>query len=357
MERDIPIYDPTSVEIPEAVTLAAQEGCLSFFIGNGLSRLFKIPSWDDLVNRMLEELAKNGVINHSDASLLKEQPLKVKFSIADHYFKRNSHEKNSNPKEGLSYKKMLSIPNGSEKKSIFRLLAKCGVKFITTNYDTLLDEALVERFRTKSDFNTPEEIDNLEPQIVDSIEVINKEKEFLIFSHPSELRSIAQIEQNVLLHLHGSIASPESERKIIASTADYLGLYTDEKLMDKVRDLLKEQTIVFLGYGLDELEILELVLRSAAIVDNQADSQQQFFLLLPVLSHQAPILKHLSIYWEEQLGIKILAYNIDKKGYDSIEEVIETWSAVLSKRSKAPPRVKHVNLMDDLMSRFDGAVE
>lgn len=355
--KDIPVYDPGAVPIPEDVMLAAQEGCLSFFIGNGLSRLFGVPSWNELTDRMLDQLASSGVINHSDATLLKTQPLKAKFSIADHYFKKNNRNDNKDSKEGITYKEMLYKTVISDKMSVYRTLAKCGIKFITTNYDTLLDEALIDRFKSKNDLIGT--TSDKEATTSDSIEDNNGSgKEFLIFSHPNELKKSAYVEQNVLLHLHGSVASSKSETNIIASTADYLNLYANNELMENVRDLIKDQALVFLGYGLDELEVLELVLRSTTdIADVTARATRPFFLLLPILSHEKPVLKHLSIYWEEQLGIKILAYSIDVKGYDALEEVVESWSAVLAEKSKAPSRVKHVNLIDDLMCRFDGASE
>ena len=356
MKREPPIYQPNKVEIPESVLFGAKEGCLSFFIGNGLSRLFGVPSWEGLADQMLDQLARKAVINHSDASLLKAQPLKVKFSIADYYFKRNNRKEYKDFKEGVSYKEMLSKSVVVEENRIYKSLSKCGAKFITTNYDTFLDEALIERFKSQSEIKSSTQDGaslSVDSTVNSSGSIVKK---FLIFNHPSELRKSAFVEQNVLLHLHGSVASLDSESNIIASSADYLSLYTNIEVMENLRDLLKDQILVFLGYSLDELEVLELILRSSMTREDHGIAEiNKRFLLLPVMSHEAPLLKHLSIYWEEQLGIKILAYSIDIRGYNAIEEVIESWVPILEKESNAPSRVQHINLIDEIMDNFDRA--
>src|SRR5665213_4616180 len=137
-----PIKSPKEVEIPEDVKTAALQGRLTFFIGNGVSRLYGLPSWDELANKMLYLLAKREVIDHDTAALLLNKSTKTKISIADHYFKQNIETKKH---PDLSYSSVLLEGITDEKKRgnpIYPLLAKCRVKFITTNYDLFLAEAL-----------------------------------------------------------------------------------------------------------------------------------------------------------------------------------------------------------------------
>ena len=47
--------------LPFEIENAAQSGELVIFVGAGISRLIKCPSWNDLANQVLEQLAPNGI--------------------------------------------------------------------------------------------------------------------------------------------------------------------------------------------------------------------------------------------------------------------------------------------------------
>ena len=58
----IPLLHPDKLEIPEAIKIAAtKNGSVTFFIGNGVSQLFGVPSWDELANKMLRMLAEKAI--------------------------------------------------------------------------------------------------------------------------------------------------------------------------------------------------------------------------------------------------------------------------------------------------------
>jgi tetratricopeptide (TPR) repeat protein len=48
-------------DLPLEIENAAQSGELVVFVGAGISRLINCPSWDDFANRVLEQLAPNGI--------------------------------------------------------------------------------------------------------------------------------------------------------------------------------------------------------------------------------------------------------------------------------------------------------
>src|SRR4051794_107128 len=85
--------NPEDLQIPVAVRTAAKLGRLAFFVGNGISRLYGLPSWDELSDRMLSRLAVRGLISHAQVELLRRQSLKTRISIADSYFKENLKSK------------------------------------------------------------------------------------------------------------------------------------------------------------------------------------------------------------------------------------------------------------------------
>ena len=70
------------ISIHQRIISAASRGELTFFIGNGISRLYGLPSWNTFANLILEELAEKEKINYAQCEQLKKRPLKEKISIA-----------------------------------------------------------------------------------------------------------------------------------------------------------------------------------------------------------------------------------------------------------------------------------
>jgi hypothetical protein len=71
---------------------------------------------------------------------------------------------------------------------------------------------------------------------------------------------------NTVIHLHGSLSDPAS---MVVTTGDYLERYRNDggaevgqenKATSFLRSLFKSKTVLFIGYGLDELEILEYII-------------------------------------------------------------------------------------------------
>ena len=132
---------PDEVPLPPDIRHAAKTGRLTLFIGNGVSRLLGIPSWDELANRMLKKLAKCGEIDHNQLEILSKKPTKMKISIANNYFKKNIKANNTE----INYRSVLledTTNQKMQKNRIYQMIAECKSKFITTNYDPFLSNAL-----------------------------------------------------------------------------------------------------------------------------------------------------------------------------------------------------------------------
>jgi len=340
------IPEPSEVEIPSEVISAAIAGKLTIFIGNGLSRLYGYPSWSGLADAMLTALAKDKDIplTFNDVSLMQDLPLKTKISIADSYFKSN-WKLGAEKKIDLTYEHILKKYQNSEKLKegqIFAHLAKCRVKFITTNYDDLLDSQLNKLHQKSLDGQSLEIAEDEK----NSDAELEKKNDFEIISYPHDLNFSAAAKQTVLLHLHGIMG--KGEGKLIASTADYLKLYTDREFRESFLKFLEGQTLVFIGYGLEELEVLEMLFRASQL----DGSDKKHIILLPLMSHKLYLLEHLKKYWGE-LGFQVKAYNTDKRGYDSIEDLILKWAPEIAKEAKPPMPTKNNEVIDSILSKFD----
>lgn len=340
MDNNSKLPKPKDLEIKKEILEAARQHKLIFFIGNGLSRLYNLPDWDSLANNMLRGLAKKRVLDYNLYELLLKQSTKAKISIADHHFKHNKTH-------GLSYSDFLSGNNilNSDSCPAYTSLAKCGVKFITTNYDGLIKSAydgLELDSEPIQDISTTEELSN---------EITKKAiKKAKVFDDPYKFKIEQLLEDDVIFHLHGSL---NNENNLIASTKDYLKLYADKDVRTFLHNALHSHTVVFVGYGLEELEILDLILRASESSSTTEESNQvksKKYLLMPMLYHQEIMLDQLEIYYS-QLGITLLPFNSDSKGYDSLEEVLDNWFSKLGPivASSARPKINEIDTIKSML--------
>jgi hypothetical protein len=339
------LTQPGTLKIPPGIETAALLGRLTFFIGNGISRLYGLPAWDELANEMLKRLANHGIINHDTMGLLSRHSTKIKISIADGHFKKNLETRRYSD---LTYESILTRGLTKEKmqsEPVYGAIAKCRVKFITTNYDQILVNFL-EGLNAEAE---PVQSSNLgnENELVTKVEKPTTKK-VQIFNKMSEINRSAILNNNVVFQIHGSIAD---ERSIIASTESYLDLYGNPDTREALELLFENQTVVFIGYGLEEMELLDLIVR-ASKPKNPAKATTKFYLLLPLLTHETAVLEHLKIYFQ-QLGIEVLDFCCDERGYNALGEVLETWADRLPKISKEPTLVDATNLVDKLLSELD----
>lgn len=341
------LYQPKELPIPEEVKAAAKLGRLTFFIGNGVSRLYGLPSWDELANKMLRKLADCGKLNHSLVEILSRYPTKVKISIADCYFSENRPSKTYGD---LTYQEMLigeiEDVDIHKKTPVYKLIADCNVRLLTTNYDTLLSDVL-EAVSTDSSVITEVHTEVSVPT-EDQVRTKNKTYHYNIFRNLHELEESSLTGNNVLVHLHGSL---KNEDALIASTQSYLRLYGDKDNQDRLNLLFQKQTVVFFGYGLEELEILDLILRSSKALPESQESPR-FFLVLSLLSHEVEILKHLQVYYS-QLRVTLLAYSRDVKDYHALTDVLEEWTKILKPLVQPPFQVDRSLVREQLRKKFN----
>ena len=330
--------------------ITEKDASLTFFIGNSLSRILDIPSWEELADKMLKKLADNQVINQDISSLLLRQSAKTKISIADAYFRDEKLLKEKVKKDAikeLTYDSIIRNKSTSEsnleneqENNLYKKLAKFAKSnphivsnFITTNYDLKLHDALGDEGLIQGTSKLSSNRDTSKRPLKEIIS--NK---FYFFDNPEPFRSPGLVaNKKILLYLHGST---KHESKMTVSIKDYLDLYG--KPLDGLKEVLEEQTIIIMGYGLNELEIMELLYRNVLGVQKDA----KIFLLLPYLSHEKVILMPLAKHWKD-LSITILPYNVDKNWHEGISKIIKTWSESLrikSLRIKSPriksPRIK-----------------
>ncbi|WP_419650697.1 SIR2 family protein [Thiolapillus sp.] len=233
---------PQIPPIPIEVNQAACEANLVIFVGAGVSRLMGCPSWDQFADAALGQLVEQGLITFGDVQQLSHLPAKLRLSISLQI----------SESETLDYAALIQ-PKHPSNSRVYEYLNSIGCVYVTTNYDRFLDSTL------------------------------GKDEPDLICSR-RQLKGLRLREPGTVIHLHGSIDKPES---VIMATPQYLEHYNDEQVQYFLDELFNRHTVLFLGYGLEEWEVLEHMLR-----------KRKQFVLSGFYAHQRKTFSHLYKYLE-----------------------------------------------------------
>ena len=300
-----------SPKLPKEIRQAALNGELVLFVGSGVSMLLELPSWSELADKVLEELCNNGFLDYSEVDQLNTLDSRKRLSIADTIAKENKHP--------IKYEDYL-IPDPSRGEGIYKALNDIGCPCVTTNYDKLLSPRY-KGAKTEDGSVTPAPINRIS----------GRERFFAgLLNDPG-----------TVVHLHGCFSEPET---MIVTTKDYLEHYDDRNVQKFLERLFKEKVVLFLGYGLEEAEILEHILRRGSVLK---EGNRKRFSLEGFFRSQEPLYKKLYKYYETSFGVHLIGFERDKKNYKTLEPIIESWASQLEIRK--PSLVKDVDFMDEVL--------
>jgi len=294
-------------DLPETLRQAATRGKLILFVGAGASRLAGCPSWGEFADGALRDLVRQGKINHAQFAQLEHLSPRLKLSIAKGL--EEKHQVN------IDFMRLLHSATPAQEETgqrLYRALSELGTTFVTTNYDQWLDKNLAPPPARVSEDVPVADLSPL-PRIV-----IHK---------PTELTAVNLNKQNTVLHLHGSVANPDG---MILTTSDYIDHYRNDRGADEnpvlrfLAFLFREKYVLFVGYGLDELEILEYVILKSREAQ-AALATPRHFIVQGVFSNQAQLTMSLRDYFLG-CGIGLIPYSMDANGHDQLIEVIERFA-------------------------------
>lgn len=295
-------------ELPSEIRQAALDGNLVLFVGAGVSMLVDLPSWGGLALSVLGDLRKRGCLNFSELEQLKCLDPRKQLSIAELIAKEN----------GVSLELSKHLIGNNDKKGIYKHLNKIGCACVTTNYDELLSPL----FYPTSDGSTTSA----------PITRITQKKYF----HAGHLNK-----PGTVVHLHGSLSNPEA---MVVTTKHYLEHYDDEAVQHFLGELFDKKTVLFLGYGLEESEILEHILRRGGVTNTQVKKR---FSVQPFFLSQAPLYHMLFDYYLKSFGVHLIGHVRDHNDYDQLEIIAKTWSEQIEVRP--PALVDDLEFMDEVL--------
>jgi hypothetical protein len=297
-------------EIPTGLREAAARTTLVPFIGAGASVLAGCPGWKDFADKTLRWLVDQGKFSFSQLAQISNVQPRVKLSLA----RAIANEQ----KITIPYKDILhpSKPRESPKgQRLYNALFRLGSIFPTTNYDLWLDERLPEPSPGATPTGASAHLTTTPMNVV---------------YRPEEINAALLSRPNTVIHLHGSVHDPTT---MIMTTSDYINRYaaynrsshdpaTENPVLTFLDFLFRNRTLLFIGYGLEELEILEYVLAKGL----RGTGEVQHYMLQGYFSHEEALMRSMQTYYRNECGIELLPFRRDEKDWDQLLDVIETFA-------------------------------
>lgn len=285
---------PTPSLRPQIIE-AINNGQFAIFFGAGISMLIGCSSWDRLAENLIEKCfttPKNDdsskcCITFKEKEALQKMvnPKKI-ITICQYILNKNGF---SDEFFNEILKSLDPDPTLLERQNIYNELYGLRGLFITTNIDTHFDN----KFHPA---RIVYQLGDFEPDIIP--ETIHESK---------------------LYHIHGSILDRSS---IVISVKDYLDRYNDARFQTFLRKIFSEKVILFIGYGLNEFEVLDFLIAKSR---GYSLPEAKHFILLPYYRGEETLLEYEEHYFS-QFGISVIPYLKDEKGYGQIYDIVKKWN-------------------------------
>jgi SIR2-like domain len=321
--------------LPPGLKEAALRGTLIPFVGAGASRLAGCPNWIEFADRALRYFVDQGKFTHAQLAQLSQQHPRVKLSIA-----RGLQREHNLP---INFSAIL-YPDGRNTnpkgRRLYEALSKLGKTFVTTNYDDWLDTTVgAPPLTVSAEGGAGTSTLDRQPTVIYKVE---------------ELTPDGLERPNTIFHLHGSLLDPAS---MILTTQDYVRHYANDRRTEDPQGenrvltflgfLFSEKNVFFVGYGLEELEMLEYVIGKARVMAEPGSTEIRHFLLQGFFSHEEELSRGLSNYYAE-CGIELIPFRRDQKDWDQLIDVVEEYARVAP--AGAPLNVQILKEMESLLN-------
>lgn len=261
---------------------------LAVFVGAGVSRLVGCDGWKELSERLLKKC--------TDQTKADGQPL-LRYREFDRLSGDNDHKKiitvcynilaKQNDLEKVFWDEMrVALRAGNEehpKLDIYPQLRKLNGLFITTNADNFL------------------------PKCYNDDRLVFRDEEF----------DADSIHKTKLYQIHGSINEPKS---MIFTVDAYIRRYRDnDRFKEFLRAIFQRYVVLFVGFGMNEFEHLDY------LVSKTPEHAPDNFMLKPYLSGDERLCSVEAEYYEA-LGVNLIPYAIDTKGYSQLYHIVVDWN-------------------------------
>ncbi len=292
--------------IPDVLRQAALQKTIVPFIGAGVSQLGGCPGWTEFANAALNFFVQQGKLSHAQLDQVASLSSRIKLSLVEGLEKQHDLR--------IDFDDLLK-PDPSKQKlgdGVYANLLKLATTFVTTNYDSWLHHRLPD---SKSTGEGP------------SSKMAETSRPFFYKPHDITVENLDV--SNAVFHLHGSVLDRDS---MVITTIQYLERYSSHRIdggknhenpfLTFIETLFKLKNVLFIGYGLNELEMLEYVIQKGITGKSGTDEEPRHYVLHGFFSHEVELARSLENYYR-QFGIGLLAFSRDERDWDQLAKVIE----------------------------------
>lgn len=243
------------------------------FIGSGVSRWSELPSWPGLIGQLADFLESEGL----SAELVRRELDGGELLQAASY----GVDQLTKPQFGQFIRKTCR-PATARPHQIHENLVKLGPTcFITTNYDTLVEDAL-RCWQSDRIYRT---VTNR--QLTETADIIQATASRFVFKP------------------HGDVGDAES---VILTREQYRTLHGNKRhILEAMKTLLVSRPVFFVGFGLRDPDFLYLKDVLASIFEG---AERDHYAVISDVSDPE------SFYWRKNFGIHILSYATKNDGRD-----------------------------------------
>lgn len=313
MAEEIPLIP----QVPPKLREAAMLGTLIPFIGAGASVLAGCPNWADFADGVLKSFVKNGKFSFGQLAQIRHLSPRIKLSIA-----QGLEAKHNAP---IDYSGIIDPRGGYDNeigRRIYGALTQLGHTFVTTNYDAWLDREILSSKPISISVN----------QQTTAAETPTRRT---AFHNPNDFTPANLNKQHTVFHLHGSLEDPTN---MVITTRDYVTHYANERrtndgspiqenrILIFLDHLFSTKTVLFVGYGLEELEILEYVIQKGQMLSKTDQAEARHFVLQGFYGHEEELMKSMTQYYK-QCDIQLLPFRKDQRDFRQLVEVLEEFAA------------------------------
>jgi hypothetical protein len=273
---------PPIPALPQEISDAAHSGTLVIFVGAGISKLAGLPTWVEFASAVLQQLVKAEIIDYREEHQIKSSGDARKWlSIASIIA--------NEARVTIDYKSIFQSKQSDS--VVYEHLNKCKCSFVTTNYDKLVSPESLKSSQEKAWRYYRKE--KFSPKVLDKTSVV---------------------------HLHGCVDDSQS---MVITTKDYLNHYSQgNEVCVFLEHLFSNKTVLFLGYGMAEIEILEYILKYSS---KREKRQKKIFILQGFYTSEDRLFCRLKRFYEDPFKATLIGFSLDKKNYKQQEKIIETW--------------------------------
>lgn len=285
-------------------------GNIIVFVGAGVSALCGYPLWNKLADNLVSDFRSSGSFNFQFEDSIKRgnyTPIQ-KITIL------SQHLQNGEKMVADKICDIFKYENCDMEKArkVANYLYAFNSSIITTNADLVLD---------KNDENS----------------------KYIKYNSAKEI-SKSGLDRRSILHLHGSI---EAEESLIFTEKQYaINYLPTEKVGEILSKTIKgDKAILFIGYSLSEFELLKYF-----IDPNASKGKNKLFKLDAYYHSEENTRLILDKEYYEALGIELIPYFIDEKGYDVLLDVLQDWVSKIESQI-SPSGILYLDIADAISKK------